>query len=174
MRYLSTTPDLGITYGTNGISELEGFVDADWAEDVESRRSTTGYVFKLNGGAISWSSRRQQLVTLSSTEAEYVAAVEAGKEVLHMRSLLSSMGFGCRGSTTVFEDNKSTIKLSEGSGCHSRTKHIGVRWHALRDWIKNGDLRLEYIPTGEQQADILTKGLGRVKFQELRNVLMSD
>ena len=111
---------------------------------------------------------------MSSTEADYVAAVEAGKEVLHMRNLLSSIGFGCRGSTTVFEDNKSTVKLSEGSGCHSRIKHIGVWWHALRDWIRNGDLSLEYIPTGVQQADILTKGLGRVKFQELRSVLMSD
>ena len=151
------TPDMGITYGARGVSELEGYVDADWAEDVESRRSTTGYVFEMNGGAVSWSSRRQQLVTLSSTEEEYVAAVEAGKEVLHMRNLLSSMGFGCRGSTTVFEDNKSAIKLSEGSGCHSRTKHIEVRWHALRDWVKNGDLSPQYIPTGEQQPTFLLR-----------------
>ena len=84
------------------------------------------------------------------------------------------MGLECRGSTTVFEDNKSTIKLSEGSGAHCRTKHIGVRWHALRDWVSNGDLSLEYIPTGQQQADILTKAVGRVKFQELRGLLMSD
>ena len=174
LRYLSTTPNLGITYGAEGPSELTGYVDADWAEDVESRRSTTGYAFKLNGGAISWCSRRQQLVTLSSTEAEYVAAAEAGKEVLHLRSLLSSIGLGCRGSTVVFEDNKSTIKLSEGSGAHCRTKHIGVRWHALRDWVRNGELSLEYIPTGLQQADILTKAVGRVKFQELRGLLMSD
>ena len=152
---------------------MRGYVDADWAEDVESRKSTTGYVFKLNGGAISWSSRRQQLVTLSSTEAEYVAAVEAGKEVLYTRILLSSIGFACRGSTAVFEDNKSTIKLAEGSGAHLRTKHIGVRWHALRDWVSNGELALEYIPTGEQQADILTKGLARVKFQQLRDLLMT-
>ena len=119
-------------------------------------------------------SRGTQLVELSSTEVEYVAAVEAGKEVLHLRSLLASMGFGCRGSTIVLEDNKSAIKLSEGSGSHSRTKHIGVRWHALRDWVANGELSLQYIPTGEQQADLLTKGLGRVKFQELRGLLLSD
>ena len=124
-------------------------------------------------GAISWSSRRQQLVTLSSTEAEYVAAVEAGKEILYARSLLSSLGFACRGSTTVFEDNKSTIKLAEGSGAHLKTKHIGVRWHALRDSVSNGDLTLEYIPTGEQQADILTKAVPRVKFQQLRDLLMT-
>ena len=103
-----------------------------------------------------------------------MAAVEAGKEVLYTRSLLSSIGFACRGSTTVFEDNKSTIKLAEGSGAHLRTKHKGVRWHALRDWVvSNGDLALEYIPTGEQQADILTKGLARVKFQQLRDLLMT-
>ena len=105
---------------------------------------------------------------------EYVAAVEAGKEVLHFEEFASIYSLGCRGSTTVFEDNKSAIKLSEGSGSHSRTKHIGVRWHALRDWIANGDLSLQYIPTGEQQADLMTKGLGRVKFQELRSLLLSD
>ncbi len=90
-----------------------------------------------------------------------------------MRSLLSSMGFGCRGSTTVFEDNKSTIKLSEGSGCHSRTKHIGVRWHALRDWIRNGDLSLEYIPKGEQQAELLGGGHLEMAFQ-LRSIAADD
>ena len=153
---------------------MEGFVDADWAEDVANRKSTTGYVFKLNGGAVSWGSRRQQLVTFSSTEAEYVAAGEAGKEALHLRSLLSSMGFACRGSTTIFEDNKSTIKLSEGPGSHCRRKHIAARWHAIRDWVSSGEMFLKYIPTGEQQADMLSKPLARDKFQELRSLLMSD
>ena len=123
---------------------------------------------------MSWGSKRQQLVTFSSTEAEYAAAAEAGKEALHLRSLLSSMGLACRESTTIFEDNKSAIKLSEGPGSHCRTKHIAVRWHAIWDWVSSGEMFLKYIPTGEQHADILTKPLARVKFQELRSLLMSD
>ena len=104
---------------------------------------------------------------------EYVAAVEAGKEVLHFEESAFTYSLGCRGSTIVLEDNKFAIKLSKGSGSHTRTKHIGVRWHALRDWVAKGELSLQYIPTGEQQADLLTKGLGRVKFQELRGLLLS-
>ena len=105
---------------------------------------------------------------------EYVAAVEAGKEVLHFEEFAFIYSLGCRGSTTVFEDNKFAIKLSKGSGSRSRTKHIGVRWHALRVWAANGELSLQYIPTGEQQADLLTEGLGILKFQELRGLLLSD
>ena len=91
-----------------------------------------------------------------------------------MRNLPSSMVLGAGGAPQFLRTNKFAIKLSKGSGSRSRTKHIGVRWHALRVWAANGELSLQYIPTGEQQADLLTEGLGIVKFQELRGLLLSD
>ena len=153
--------------------ELVGFADADWGEDEGDRKSTTGYVFKMNSGAISWSSRKQQLVTWSTAEAEYVAVGEAAREAVYLRHLFGSMGFGSEESTVIREDNKSTIKISEGSGSHRRTKHIDIRWHAIRDWVREGVLSLKYIPTEQQPADILTKGVSKVKFEMLRELLMS-
>jgi len=107
------------------------------------------------------------------TEAEYVALGEAGKEALYLRELLESIGFGCRGSTILFQDNKSTIKLTEGSGAHCRTKRISVRWRGIREWIHEGKLTLKYVQTSEQVADTLTKGLSKQKFQHLRNMLIT-
>lgn len=106
----------------------------------------------------------------SSTVAEEAAAGEARKQGLYLRKRLKSVGFGCNGSAISSEDNKSTTTLSEGSG--ALDKHISVRWHGIRQWISEGKLTLKYVQKGEHLSDILTKGLSRKEFQNLRNTLV--
>jgi hypothetical protein len=135
-RYLWSTSDYALSFDglAHGI-ELIGYSDADWAGDTDTRRSTTGYCFTLGGGAITWRSRRQPTVALSSTEAEYMAATEATTEAVWLRGFLYDLGFGPTSATTIYEDNQATIKLSENDVNHARTKHIDVRYHYLRECV---------------------------------------
>jgi hypothetical protein len=164
-RYLRGTSDWGLVFrrgGENGLT-LHGYVDADWASDINDRKSTSGYVFTLAGGAVSWSSKKQSSVALSSTEAEYIAGAHAAKEVVWLRRLLSELGAGTNDPTIVHMDNQSAMTIARNPEFHDRTKHIEVRYHFLRQKVESEELELEYIPTGEQIADVLTKGLCREK-----------
>ena len=164
-RYLRATSDWKLVFQqgvANGLV-LHGYADADWASDTSDRKSTSGYVFLLAGGAVSWSSKKQSSVALSSTEAEYIAGAHAAKEVVWLRRLLSELGLTSDNSTTLLMDNQSAMTIARNPEFHDRTKHIEVRYHFLRVKVENGELELEYVPTGEQVADILTKGLGREK-----------
>ena len=170
-RYLKNTMNIRLTYrGTppgarDGISSnLIGYVDADWASDPNDRRSITGYVFTLAGTAISWSSKRQHSVALSSTEAEYMAATHATKEAIWLHGLLVELGRISAGySIPLLIDNQSAIALIKNPEHHERTKHIAIRYHFIRDIYEAGTIELEYVPTGDQVADVLTKALGREK-----------
>lgn len=128
--YLSGTIDYCIEYKDGGSKpELIGFSDADYGSDVETRRSTTWYLFCLANGAISWSSQRQKMVTLSTTESEYVAALTAAKEAMWLRKLLHDIGCPCASETTLYIDNQSAIQLIQNIKnpvYHKRTKHIDV------------------------------------------------
>jgi hypothetical protein len=138
---------------------LFGYADADWASDINDRKSTSGYVFTLGGGAISWSSKKQTTVALSSTEAEYIAGAHAAKEAIWLRQLLTELGQDMSFPTTLHVDNQSAIAIARNPEFHKRTKHIDVRYHYLRQVIDNGSLQLKYTPTQEQVADVFTKGL---------------
>lgn len=128
--YVSGTIKYGIEYRSGGSElTLRGYSDADFVGDVETRRSTTGYVFELAGGPVTWASQRQDLITLSTTEAEYVAASITSREVVWLRRLLSEMECPCEGATTVYVDNQSSIRLVQNPEFHKRTKHIDVRFH---------------------------------------------
>lgn len=170
-RYLRGTHDLRLTYrgtpsGTrSGINpDLIGYVDADWASDPNDRRSITGYLFILAGGAISWSSKRQSSTALSSTEAEYMAAAHATKEAIWLRSFLIEIGrLSIPYAVPLLIDNQSAIALIKNPEHHERTKHIAVRYHFIRDSFEANLIEPEYVPTGDQVADILTKGLAREK-----------
>ena len=105
---------------------LHGFVDADWASDVNDRKSTSGFVFMLGGTAVSWSSKKQTLVTLLSTEAEYIATLHATKEVVWLRRLLSKLGLNINSPTVLYVDNQSTIAIAHNPEFHDHTKHIEV------------------------------------------------
>ena len=145
------------------MADLVGFADADGASQ-DHRRAISGYVFMVDGGAVSWSSKKQELVTLSTTEAEYVAATHAVKEALWLRRLISDLfPDGLSAPTTLYGDNQSAIALAHGGQYHSRTKHIDIRYHFIRYIIEAGSIKLIYCPTDEQTADTLTKALPSTK-----------
>jgi len=175
LRYIKGTLDYGLLYKTtnrNGeVSDLRGYADADWAGDVTTRKSTSGYVFQIGSSTVSWSSKRQSVVALSSTEAEYVALSHATQEATWLRNLLQSMGFDQANPMTIFEDNQGTIALAKNPKHHARTKHIDIKYHFIRDAISEKKIQLDYCPTNEMIADILTKSLARPQFEKLRSGL---
>ena len=171
LRYLRGTTDFGIFYKKGGSENLVAYADSDYAGDLEDRKSTSGYVFLMSSGAVSWSSKKQPIVTLSTTEAEFVAAAYCASQVIWMGRILEKLGHSQRGSTTMFCDNSSTIKLSKNPVLHGRCKHIDVRFHFLRDLTKEGAVELVYCGTQEQVADVMTKPLKLDVFQRLRCLL---
>ena len=143
--------------------ELIGFADANWAGDLDTRRSTTGYVFFLNGGTISWNSKRQPTVATSSTEAEYMSLYSATQEAVWLRNLIKDLEYKTDTATTIFQDNQGCIALAKNPVYHSRTKHIDIKFHFLREKVASEVIALEYKPTEEMIADGLTKALPRDK-----------
>jgi hypothetical protein len=173
LRYVKGTTNLGVFYrrsAENSEYDLKVYTDNDYRH-VEDRRSTSGYVFFLSEGAVAWSSRKQPVVTLSTTEAEYVAAAACACHSIWMKRVLNSLGFSSCKCVKIFRDNSSTIKLSKNPILHGRTKHIDVKFHFLRDLVKEGAVKLIHCRTREQVADILTKPLKLESFTRLRDLL---
>ena len=154
------------------IGTLHGYVDSDWGSDPDTMRSTTGYCMMLCGGAISWSSKKQPTVALSSTEAEFMAASSCVQDVLHIRMLLDELGFDIDAPTPIYEDNNGCIYMSKNQGKHKRAKHIDMRYHFIRDAVDAGVVILEYVKTSLQVADALTKSLGGKAFELCRNAML--
>jgi hypothetical protein len=166
LRYLVGTANLGITYGAGdgGALELQGYSDADYASDTSSRKSTTGYVFILNAGAVSWQSKRQPTVAVSTTEAEYMAAAASIKEALWLRKLLNDLQLGS-GAVNILADNQSAIKLLRNPIMTGRAKHIDVLHHFARERVLRKEVLITYINTNEMLADVLTKVVSVAKHQ---------
>ena len=162
LRYLKGCPRLGIRYGRPATPPI-GFSDADWAGDIDTRKSTTGHVMMLNNGAVAWRSQRQPTVALSTMESEYMALTEATKELLWLRGLLTELGYESENPTDLFTDNQSALALAKNPVSHARAKHIDVRHHFVRDAIQDNVVWVQYIPTEDMTADSLTKALGREK-----------
>lgn len=158
LRYLQGTKDMKLTYAKDGESIMKGFCDADWASDNIDRKSCTGYVFISQGGAISWCSRRQQTVALSTAEAEYMAMSSAAQEALWLRQLHVEFGQPLTGPLQIFSDNQSAIKLSANDCYLPRSKHIDIRYHFLREHVHNLNIKFYYCRGDKMIADILTKG----------------
>ncbi|CAL1402124.1 unnamed protein product [Linum trigynum] len=174
LRYLKGTVSYGIWYGRKaGDGSLVGYIDSDYARDSDDKKSTSGYVFFLAGGAISWSSKKQPVVTLSTTKAEFVAASYSATQCVWLRKILEQMGWKqcVEGTTQIMCDNNSAIKLSKNPVMHGRSKHIDVRFHFLRDLAKEGFIELEHCGTHDQIADVMTKALKQDTFQYLRGQL---
>lgn len=148
--------------------ELFAFTESDYAGDEADSRSTSGYVFLLSAGAVSWMSKKQTIVTLSTTEAEFVAAATCACQVVWMRQVLKNLSHNQEGSTTIMCDNSSTIKLSKNPVMHRRCKHIRVRFHFLRDLARDGEVELVHCGTQEQVADLMTKALKVDAFEKHR------
>jgi hypothetical protein len=147
--YHRATSDWKLTFqrGAPNGTVLKGFVDADWASDVNDRKSTSGFVFMLAGGAVSWGSKKQSAVALLSTEAEYIAAAHAAKEVIWLRWLLLEQKQKIKKPTILYMDNQSAIAIARNPEFHDRSKHIKIRHHFLRQKVDDEELELEYVPT---------------------------
>ena len=171
LRYLKGTADLGIKYKRSNNLEMRGFSDSDYAGDKIERKSVTGYVFLLNGAPISWCSQKQQIVALSSTEAEYVALTATAKEAVWLQKLTSELGHEVQRPLPLFVDNQSAIKLAHNPEFHNRSKHIDVKYHFTRNLIQQGDISVDYVPTDKQAADCLTKPLLKTKFEEMKQLI---
>ncbi|KAK4286499.1 hypothetical protein QN277_003048 [Acacia crassicarpa] len=163
-KYLRGTKNLCLRFGGSKV-ELLGFTDADLGGDVDSRKSTSGYLMTFAGGAVSWQSKLQKCVALSTTEAEYIAATEACKEILWMKNLLLKLGHK-QDRYKLRCDNQSAIHLAKNSTYHSRTKHIDVRYHWIRDVIENGELELVKVHTNLNWSDMMTKSVIAKKFED--------
>jgi len=166
LRYLKGTRDLGLVYTPDDTS-LRGFVDADWGSCIDDRKSYTGYSFILGGASVSWDSKKQKTVALSSTEAEYMSLTEATKETIYLRNFLIELGFENFANVTLYCDNRSALDLAVNPVFHSRTKHIDIRHHFVRTALKDGTIRLKHVFTDDMIADILTKGLSGPKHKLL-------
>ena len=149
--------------------ELAGYSDSDWAGNPDDRKSTTGYVFNIGSGPISWSSKKQPTVSLSSTEAEYKALCSATCEAIWLRRILEDVGETQNAPTVISCDNQSTIKLANNPIYHARTKHIETQHHFVREKLQSKEIDLSYCNTNENVADIFTKPLGKAKFEICRN-----
>uniref|UniRef100_A0A2N9IGQ9 CCHC-type domain-containing protein n=1 Tax=Fagus sylvatica TaxID=28930 RepID=A0A2N9IGQ9_FAGSY len=162
-RYLKGTAEHGILFSRQpGTNSVVGYVDADYAGEVDDRRSTTGYVFTLSSGPICWKSTLQSIVAMSTTEAEYMAVAEAAKEALWLKGLVKELG-----KITLYHPklSPSAIYLAKNQVYHARTKHIDVRFHKIRELIVTGDIVLEKVHTSENAADMLTKPVTTAKFK---------
>jgi hypothetical protein len=158
-RYLKGTADHKLTYkGDLSSNELFlTYTDASHGDCVDTGRSTAGYVTMMAGGAVGWYSKLQTIVALSTTEAEYMAAVEAGKEIAWMRNILSEFGYGVKEPSILKMDNQSAITVSKNPEHHGRMKHLDLRLYWLRDKVEYGMLCPDFIPSGDMIADCLTK-----------------
>lgn len=183
LRYTSKTRNVGLHFGPfTPKCQPTAFLfsDADLAGDTENRRSTGVYICTISDGtptsahtAISWSSKQQQTVALSSTEAEYMPLTQACKEAIWVRRLLAELStemtsYDTSTPITIFADNQGSMALSKNPEFHSRTKHIAIQHHFIREKVSSEKVILEYLPTGDMLADLLTKALPREKVERFR------
>jgi hypothetical protein len=175
-RYLSNTRKASLIFGlqsnTNiNLINVTAYSDANWGSDQQSGKSVSGGLIKFNGDIISWHSRRQKSVAQSSAESEYMALAETVKEVLWYRSWIYEV-FNLRICSTIKCDNMASIYLSKNDSIHNRSKHINIRYHLIRDNVRKGRIRVNWVSTHEQEADLLTKALGPKLFTRQADTLL--
>jgi hypothetical protein len=171
LRYIQGTTCYGIRYCRNSMVKLLGFCDSDWGGCVDDMKSTSGYAFSLGSGVFSWSSKKQQSVAQSSAEAEYVSAALATSQAIWLRRILEDIGEKQEDAVHLHCDNKSAIAMAKNPVYHSRTRHIAIKHHFIREAIEEGEVELKFCRSEEQVADIFTKALPKEKFQQFREAL---
>jgi hypothetical protein len=169
-QYLIHTPTFGLRYPKGSSFELVGYSDYDWAGDKGDRKSTSRACQFLGRSLVSWSSNKQNYVSLSTAKAKYVSAASCCSQILWMRQTLKDYGIHCD-KVPLLCDNESAIKISHNPVQHNKTKHIDIRHHFIWDHINRGDINLSYVGTNDQLADIFTKPLDKARFRELRHDL---
>uniref|UniRef100_A0AAV1TBY2 Reverse transcriptase Ty1/copia-type domain-containing protein n=1 Tax=Peronospora matthiolae TaxID=2874970 RepID=A0AAV1TBY2_9STRA len=173
-RYLQGTKTHGICYKPSARIDFRGHSDADWAGDLTDRKSTSGYTFMLLGAPVSWGSKKQPSVSLSTTEAEYIAlslAIQEGKWIHRLLCEIVMAANEEGPELMIHEDNQSCIKMTKNPVNHGRAKHIDIKYHHIRDEVKRGEVKLKYCETAVMLADIMTKGLHGPRHKEMTTAL---
>ena len=171
LRNLKGTIDYGLRYVADCEFGLVGYTDLDWAGSVTERKSTSGCCFSLGSTVIAWRIRKQTSVVLNTTKVEYIDACSASSEVVWLRKMLSGLFDLEMEATCIYCDNQSCIKLSENPVFHDKSKHIDIKYQYICNMVEKGAVKLQYIATDEQVADVLTKSLSKVKFVYFRDKL---
>ncbi|KAJ0795409.1 putative RNA-directed DNA polymerase [Helianthus annuus] len=171
LRYIQGTLNDGIIYSKGSQGKLIGFSDSDYAGNVDDSKSTSGYVFHLGSGAIAWQSKKQKVVALSSTEAEYIALSMAGCQALWLKGILNDLLYNMDCPPIILCDNKSTISLAKDPVYHGKSKHIRVKYHFIRELIRKDEVEICYCSTKDQVADIFTKALQPKDFHHFKELL---
>lgn len=168
LRYLKGTLDFGLLYSPTNDFKLVGYSDSDWAGDIDDRKSTTGFVFYMGDAAFTWTSKKQPIVTLSTCEAEYVAATSCVCHAIWLRNLLKELNLAQKEATEICIDNKSAIALAKNPVFHERSKHIDTKYHKIREFVSKKEIQLKFVKSNDQIADIFTKPLKMETFSKLR------
>jgi hypothetical protein len=163
LRYLKGTMSRGIIYGDveNAIPIFRSFADSDWGTS-DNRRSISGYIIECGGGPLTWSSKQQSLVALSSCEAEYISCTHCARQIIWLRSLFNELGFPQERASILFCDNQGTVTCTHDPHSHSRMKHIDLRAHFIRDCVNRRIIDVHHIPGTQNPADLLTKPLRHI------------
>lgn len=171
LRYLKQNPKGTLSFSSS--NDLVCYTDADWGSNVVDRKSFSGFVIFLAGGPITWESKKQKIVALSSMEAEYIAMCQGTKEVVYIRSLLAEIGLHefIQSATTIRCDNQSAQFMVENPVAHKRSKHIDIRYHYIREKFENKDIVLEYVSSDTNIADVFTKCLTKEKHVKFSKML---
>ena len=170
-QYLAQSSSLGLVYKkhSNDPLTLVAYSDASYANSIDSR-SISGYGVLLCGALVSWYSHTQPVVALSTAESEYIGLTDTAKEIVWFKLFMHELGYS-QSKVVIYEDNEAAIKITKNPQYHKRTKHIQVRYHYIRDQLRDGVFQLEYIPTEHQLADMFTKGLYGPRLRFLRGQL---
>ncbi|KAH9681844.1 hypothetical protein KPL71_027113 [Citrus sinensis] len=171
IRYIKGTINFGLLYSFSNDYKLIGYSDSDWGGDVDDRKSTTGFVFFMGDTAFTWMSKKQPIVTLSTCEAEYVAATSSVCHAIWLRNLLKELSLAQEEPTEICVNNKSAIALSKNPVFHDRSKHIDTRYHFIRECIARKEVQIKYVKSQDQAADIFTKPLKQEDFVRFRSLL---
>ena len=162
------TADEGITLRKTNTLSLTGYCDANWGNDLDNRRSTNGYCIFLGDSLVSWSSKKQSVVSNSTIEAKYRSLANATSEIVWLQSLLSELRVDVKTALVLWCDNTSTISLSANPILHSRTKHVELDLYFVREKVISKQLLVQHVPSADQIADILTKPLSSQFFNRLK------
>jgi hypothetical protein len=153
-------------------AQISAYADADWGTDKADRKSVTGWLATVNGDPVSWASKKQSVVALSSCEAELYAECSAVQEALWLQGLFKELGFTGTGTAVLYEDNQSAMRTAKNGVRSERTKHVDIKYHFITDVVESGKVRIEWIPSAQQPADIFTKALHTQQFMHLREGMM--
>ncbi|KAK1616076.1 hypothetical protein QYE76_021593 [Lolium multiflorum] len=173
LKYLKRTKDMFLCYGGDQELIVNGYTDASWNTDPDDSKSQSGYVFVLNGAAVSWASSKQCTVAKSSTESEYIAASEASSEAVWMKRFIVELGVvpSALDSLIIYCDNMGAIANAQEPRSHKRLKHIKLRYHSIREYIEDGEVKICKVHTDLNVADPLTKALPRAKHDQHQNAM---